>query len=222
MNKGYISLHRQIMDNPMYYAEPFTRMAAWIDLLLLANHKQGFIYVRGNRVTVNRGQVGMSETSFAERWQWSRGKVRRFLKELEKDNQIVQQKSRIKSLLSIVNYDKYQTDGTTDRTTDGQQTDTNNKNNKNDNIKGDFENFWTQYHQITGKPKTDKESALKYWNKLTAKEQTKAIEAIKPYYNSLNDPKFTKKARTYLSEKNFNDEFKPTKPQRNSSLYIKI
>lgn len=134
---GYILLHRQLIDHPLYFAEPFCRIMAWIDLLLLANHATGYIYVRGNRIEVNRGQVGLSEDTLAQRWKWSRGKVRRFLNELENDQQIVQQKSRVKSLISVVNYDKYQLGSTTDSTTDGQQTDTNNKNNKNNkNIEG--------------------------------------------------------------------------------------
>lgn len=130
-------LHRQLIDHPLYFAEPFSRIMAWIDLLLLANHATGYIYVRGNRIEVNRGQVGLSEDTLAQRWKWSRGKVRRFLNELENDQQIVQQKSRVKSLISVVNYDKYQLGSTTDSTTDGQQTDTNNKNKKNNkNIEG--------------------------------------------------------------------------------------
>lgn len=134
---GYILLHRQLMDHPLYFAEPFSRIMAWIDLLLMANHATGYIYVRGNRIEVNRGQVGLSEDTLAQRWKWSRGKVRRFLNELENDQQIVQQKSRVKSLISVVNYDKYQLGSTTDSTTDGQQTDTNNKNKKNNkNIEG--------------------------------------------------------------------------------------
>lgn len=132
---GYILLHRQLIDHPLYFAEPFSRIMAWIDLLLMANHATGYIYVRGNRVEVNRGQVGLSEDTLAQRWKWSRGKVRRFLNELENDQQIVQQKSHVKSLISVVNYDKYQLGSTTDSTTDGQQTDTNNKNKKNNKKK---------------------------------------------------------------------------------------
>jgi len=77
-------------------------------------------------IEIGRGCIGHSEDALAERWKWSRGKVRRFLNELKKDRQIlqipVQQNPRLTCLISIVNYDAYQTDGTTDGTTDGQQT----------------------------------------------------------------------------------------------------
>ncbi len=136
---GWIKLHRKIMDNPLYLAEAFTRMQAWIDLLLLANHKEGFFYVRGNKVVVSRGQVGTSSRTLASRWQWSRGKVERFLKELEYNNQIRPQKNNVITLISICNYDDFQniepqTEPQTSRrqTTDEPQTDRN-KNDKNVN-----------------------------------------------------------------------------------------
>lgn len=112
---GWIKLYRKIAENPLYFAEPFTRMQAWIDMLIIANNEEGFIYVRGNKVQIKRGQIGRNKDALAERWGWSRGKALRFLEELEKDGQIVQQKSRLITLISIVNYDIYQGDGTTER-----------------------------------------------------------------------------------------------------------
>ncbi len=141
---GWIKLHRKIMDNPLYLSEPFTRMQAWIDLLLLANHKEGFFYVRGNKVVVGRGQVGTSSRTLASRWQWSRGKVERFLKDLENDNQIEPQKNNVITLISICNYDDYQntepqTEPQTSRrqTTDEPQTDRNKNDKKEKNVKND-------------------------------------------------------------------------------------
>ncbi len=74
----------------------------------------------------------------------------------------------------------------------------------------EFEEFWTKYHKITGLRPTDKEPARKYWKRLTIKEKNKAVEAIKPYFDSLNDKRYCKKARTYLGDKNYYDEFKST------------
>jgi hypothetical protein len=124
MQRGYIKLFRKIQENDQWLSEPFTRSQAWIDLILLANYKPGVIRVRGNRVEVKRGQVGWSQVALANRWKWSRGKVRRFLKDLEKnERQIVQQKNNITSLIDIVNYDEYQGNGTTDGQQTVQQTD---------------------------------------------------------------------------------------------------
>lgn len=131
---GWIRLHRQIQDSKVWNSEPFSCGQAWVDLLLMANHKPGTFRVRGVFVTVERGQVGVSEVSLAEKWKWSRGKLRRFLNWLENERQIVQQKSNVTSLITIVKYDEYQCDGTANGTAngtaDGQQTDSRRYTNK--------------------------------------------------------------------------------------------
>ena len=72
----------------MWASEPFSRPQAWVDLIMLANWKDGFIRVAGQRVDILRGQCGWSEIRLAERWKWSRDKTRTFLKELVNDKQI--------------------------------------------------------------------------------------------------------------------------------------
>lgn len=136
MDKGWIKLHRKITENPMYFSEPFTRMQAWIDLLILANHNGRIIYIRGNKVEINRGEIARSAEGLAQRWMWSRGKVVRYLKELENSEMVVQQKNSVITKLSILNYDTYQSSDTTESTTDGHQTvhEQECKNVKNDNI----------------------------------------------------------------------------------------
>jgi len=127
--EGYVKIYRSSLDNKAYYAEPFTRWQAWVDLLLLANYKDNIVYVRGIPVEVKRGQVLGGEEFLAKRWKWSRGKVKRFCSHLESKTvqQIVQQKSNVITVITIVNYELYQDNGTTDSTanstTDGQQTD---------------------------------------------------------------------------------------------------
>lgn len=123
-SQGWIRLHRQIMETPEWLAEPFTRGQAWVDLLLLANHETGFIRKRGILIAVERGQVGYSERTLAERWQWSRGKVRRFLVELARLSRIshkisektVPKNTSVSDLIYIINYDRYQMNDTEDGT----------------------------------------------------------------------------------------------------------
>ncbi|OPX91905.1 MAG: hypothetical protein A4E53_00625 [Pelotomaculum sp. PtaB.Bin104] len=109
MAEGWISLHRKYAETELWLSEPFTRGQAWVDLLILANHKDGFIRVRGQLIPVKRGQVGWSQERLAQRWQWSRKKVSNFLRELEKTaQQIEQQKNNISTIITILNYDAYQ------------------------------------------------------------------------------------------------------------------
>ena len=143
MNDGWISIYRKIQEDPMYFAEPFTRMQAFIDLILITNHERTVFFKRGIKITVERGQTVRSEDELALRWKWSRGKVRRFLLELENDTKIVQQKTRLCNCISIVNYDKYQLGGTTDSTTNDttdSTTDSTTKNNNDNNILINYDN----------------------------------------------------------------------------------
>ena len=80
MKKGYILLHRSIEDNLFYFSEKFTKSQAWIDLILIANYKDGFVDKRGNLVEVKRGYVGYSKLALSKRWKWSEKKVNKFLK----------------------------------------------------------------------------------------------------------------------------------------------
>ena len=106
--EGWIKLHRKIVDNPYYFSEAFTRSQAWVDLLILANHKDNFFYIRGLKIDVKRGQIGFALENLAKRWKWSRGKAERFISELENAHQIVRQKGNATTLLTVVNYDIYQ------------------------------------------------------------------------------------------------------------------
>ena len=144
MHQGYIKLWRRLKDSNFWLSEKFTKAQAWVDLLMLANHKPGFIRKRGIRVDLERGQMGWSERELSERWKWSRGKTRRFLSELcsEKESkmipQIEPQKKNVTSKYNIVNYELYQDNSTANSTTDGPQTDRKqyqNKNDKNDKNK---------------------------------------------------------------------------------------
>lgn len=143
MKEGWICIYRAIEEDPMYFAEPFTRMQAFIDLILITNHERTVFFKRGIKITVERGQTVRSEDELALRWKWSRGKVRRFLLELENDTKIVQQKTRLCNCISIVNYDKYQLGGTTDSTTNDTTDSTTystTKNNNDNNILINYDN----------------------------------------------------------------------------------
>lgn len=106
--EGWIKLHRSLLENPLWTNEPFSRGQAWVDLLLIANHDDSYFYKRGIKLIVKRGQVGMSELGLSARWKWSKNKLRKFLKDLENEDQIRQQKNNVTNLITILNYDTYQ------------------------------------------------------------------------------------------------------------------
>jgi hypothetical protein len=158
---GWVALHRKIMEGEYWLSEPFTRAQAWIDLILLANHKQGYIRKRGIPIEVQRGQVGYSEETLALRWRWSREKIRRFLKELKSSGSIMRipahQNSKLSNLISITNYDLYQ--ATVHQAI--QQTDIKRYRNNNDNNKKNTYipvfNFWNRQEIIVHRRLSDKD-----------------------------------------------------------------
>jgi hypothetical protein len=138
MKQGWIALHRKLLDNPIWETETFTRGQAWVDLLLLANHKDGTIIVRDHIIKIKRGQVGWSENRLASKWKWSRTKTKNFLKYLETEQQIVVDRSKSSSVITVLNYEKYQEKEQQEsnrKATEKQQEDTNNNVNNEDNEK---------------------------------------------------------------------------------------
>jgi hypothetical protein len=124
---GWAKIYRSLADHELWLAEPFTYGQAWVDIFLNANHSPGSFMVKRQRVSLERGQLGWSEITMTERWKWSRGKVRRFLKRLSSDGMIEQQAGHLTSIITICNYDDYQgkqkegdtSDGTAGSTADG-------------------------------------------------------------------------------------------------------
>ena len=127
---GYIKLHRAIQGNPLYLSEPFTKTMAWIDLILNAKYEEEEVVFRGRTIQLERGQLVTSLGLLASRWQWTRCKVQRFLYYLENEGAIklpkrttenaiqngvqkrVQSAIHLTTVVSIVNYEKYQANDT--------------------------------------------------------------------------------------------------------------
>lgn len=107
--EGWISIYRQMQEHWIWKSkEPFDKRSAWIDLLLLVNHKSEKIQFDGKIIEIERGQKITSLEKLASRWKWSRHKVSDFLDLLEQDSMLVQVRDNKKTLVSIENYDKYQ------------------------------------------------------------------------------------------------------------------
>ena len=144
INQGWFSVYRSLLSSPLWLSEKFTRGQAWIDLIGLANHTDGFIRVRDVKVPLARGHLGWSQTKLAESWGWSRNKVRSFLSELENEHQIEQQNNSVTTIISITNYDFYQKieqQEDSKKTSALQQTYTNNNKNKENKGKNENERF---------------------------------------------------------------------------------
>lgn len=158
---GWFSINRQLLESTRWLAEPFTRGQAWVDMVGLAQYQDGHIRVRGIRINLTRGQLGYSIEALAIRWKWSRGKVKRYLQELEKYGDIRWVNNSPTTIVELIKYDYWQRIGRqTDskRTVNGHQTDTNKKGKKEKKEKNsiytlDFDEFWRHYPRKIAKRK---------------------------------------------------------------------
>ena len=136
--EGWIKLHRQLAENPLWLIKPFSEGQAWVDLLLITTFDKGFIKTKyGTKIKLNRGECGYSVLTLSQRWGWSRGKVTRFLSFLKSEEMIQQKIVSNTTIINILNYENYQNDTINEainNAINGQQTDTikNVKNDKNE------------------------------------------------------------------------------------------
>jgi len=108
MQTGWIKLHRKFRDNP-YMRRPAYR-AIWIELLLEAEHLAGkSALFKGERIILKPGQLTCGAKQLSLWTSVSRSSVSRILKCFENENQIEIQTSNRFSLITIKNWETYQT-----------------------------------------------------------------------------------------------------------------
>ena len=116
MAEGWIKLYRNIQEHWLWEDKPFSRGQAFVDLLLMANHKDNKILFNGELIEVKRGSRITSLRQLSETWGWSTKKTKKFLELLEKDNMITVKSDNKKTLVTIENYGVYQEVGNTEET----------------------------------------------------------------------------------------------------------
>ena len=68
--QGYVKIYRKLQDHWLWQDKPFSRGQAWIDLILLANHKDGTAVMDGSKVEVPTGCLVTSLRKLGDRWGW--------------------------------------------------------------------------------------------------------------------------------------------------------
>lgn len=116
---GYVKLYRSLQKHWLWESdEPFDVRSAWVDLIMLANHKDKDIMVGRSKVTIHAGQMWTSIVKLSNRWNWSRERVYRYIKMLKKDRMIYVDGTPNGTLLTLVNYGDFAIHGNTNETTD--------------------------------------------------------------------------------------------------------
>ena len=117
MSEGFFLLHRGWRENPIFRGE-FSRADAWVWLIENACWKPSRTRIKGETIELERGELSFSIRFLAESWGWSKSRVDRFLSDL-RDEGMIETRSKNgtvkrhkagqgQSIISIVNYRKYQ------------------------------------------------------------------------------------------------------------------
>ncbi|KAA1264251.1 DnaD domain-containing protein [Staphylococcus aureus] len=151
---GWISIDRSIQNHWLFKEKrTFSKFEAWIYLLMEANHSKAKVPIGNQIVTVERGQRLTSILTLSDLFNWSRFKVKTFLDLLESDGMLEVKTTSKYTLITIVNYDFYQSEqgrnqhqndikptskqhqSNINPTSEQHQTNTNNNDNKDNNEK---------------------------------------------------------------------------------------
>lgn len=109
MTKGWIKVHRSLLESDIWQKdEPYDSRSAWLDLLMSANHEDRDIVFDYEVVKISRGQFITSIRKLAKRWKWSAERTLKYLRILERLEMIHRDSNTKRTLITIVNYDKYQ------------------------------------------------------------------------------------------------------------------
>lgn len=112
---GWLKLYNRTLDSEFWTSsdEPFDWRSAFIHVLLSANWRRGISRKNGHMITIERGQWLTSIRSLMATFGWSRKRVENWLKGMDTYGMLTHKSVGFGTVLTVVNYDKFQSDGAT-------------------------------------------------------------------------------------------------------------
>lgn len=107
--KGNLTLTKRLRRHSVWLREPPSYGQAWVDLLLLANDKPRSVVIHGETIDLKRGQLAWSIRTLEREWNRSAEWIERFLKFCRDESMILVDSTRRRTLITILNYEAYQT-----------------------------------------------------------------------------------------------------------------
>ena len=106
MSKGWISLYRKTLDNPILKtSKKFSTFEAWIWLLLNVNHKERKVVMGTSIYKVKKGAMITSMRKLCKRFGWGNSRLRTFLLLLQKDEMAVVKTNHSLTQITLLNYE---------------------------------------------------------------------------------------------------------------------
>jgi hypothetical protein len=140
MINGYVRIYRTLTQKGYYSRSEYVHL--WVHLIMKATYQDREYLFNGAIQNLEPGQFITGRKQLSKETGISETTIERILSLFESEHQIGQQKNNKFRIISILNWNEYQTDGQqngqqTDskRTANGHLADTNNKENKDKNVK---------------------------------------------------------------------------------------
>lgn len=107
-NEGYIYLHRKLRKHVV--AGNLELLGLWTYILLTANHTSKVLIWEGEVIKIERGSFVTSILGLSEKFSVCRKKISKLLNLIQKEGGITQKRDNRKTIITVRNYDRYQTD----------------------------------------------------------------------------------------------------------------
>lgn len=226
-NQGWVKFHRKSLKSSVMKSPTVWWVWSWC--LMKASHQDHKFPFNGKDITIKKGQFITGRKKACKELKLTPQSYRTILLYLKNTSRITTQPTNKFTVVTVLNWDKYQLDNqqtnqpltnqqpTTNQPLTTYKKDKNVKNDKNDNKPCVcFEKFWSIYPK-----KISKKKAEQCWNRMKPDNSlfekiSKAIETAKK--TDQWERGFIPHPTTYLNQERWNDEF--TKESFNSDILI--
>ncbi len=182
--KGWISLHRKILDNPILTrGRQYSRFEAFVYMLLKANHKDNKALIGNNLIIIKKGSFITSQKKLMKEFNWGSSRLRTFLKLLESDGMIETNTNTISTHITINNYKELQgLQNTNELQTKHKQT-ANKMQTKTNNNDNNVSDYWTESNINGNKMKFEMQKTFDVKRRLNKWIKNQSEWNVKPKSN---------------------------------------
>lgn len=114
-DQGFIKLSRKFFENALWKEHrQYSRSEAWLDLIQMAGFEDSKYILNNRAIEVQRGEIVASRRFLENRWLWGSTKVTNFLDYLKKEGMVNQRQTNGQTIITLCNYDTYNTRQTSD------------------------------------------------------------------------------------------------------------
>ena len=127
---GTVMISRDLFDHCAFRDAPFSEREAWLWIIMEAAWKPRQRRIGHIVISIDRGQLAVSVRFMADAWGWTAAKVQRYVERLKKLEMISAETDTGLTVITVCNYDKFQTKAKASDTgpiQDRYRTDTNEK-----------------------------------------------------------------------------------------------